>query len=110
MGIFVIALSETEGETRSATKTICEVYKTKFKTLFIEGAYEDTTEDEEPSIVTPIEEEDINETNNWSEWAGNIKNSVRSLLLDLPDGDRDNAHYPPKFSDYLLKDLKLIPL
>jgi len=34
---------------------------------------------------------------------------VKSLLANN-EGDRDNAHYLPKLTDYIMKDVKLLSL
>jgi len=56
-----------------------------------------------------IEDEEGNNFNKWSHWAQNINDKVKILLADN-QGDRDNAHYLPKLADYIMKDIKLLPL
>ncbi|KAL6253934.1 hypothetical protein P5V15_015777 [Pogonomyrmex californicus] len=42
-------------------------------------------------------------------WVRNIDEEVNILLIDN-EGDRENAHYMPKFAEYLIKDIKLLLL
>lgn len=105
--ILIIARSETEGETKDNNKTICEEYKIKMKNFLAKGSLEEVTENMKD--YNEKENEDDNNPNKWSYWAKNIDEKVKILLADN-GGDRENAHYMPKLADYLMKDIKLLPL
>lgn len=55
------------------------------------------------------QDKEENNFNKWSHWARNIDDKVKILLADN-EGDRENAHYMPKLADYLIRDIKLLPL
>lgn len=56
-----------------------------------------------------VQDKEENNFNKWSHWAKNIDDKVKILLADN-EGDRENAHYMPKLADYLMRDVKLLPL
>ncbi|KAL6416406.1 hypothetical protein ACFW04_013522 [Cataglyphis niger] len=56
-----------------------------------------------------VKDKEENNFNKWSYWAKNIDDKVKILIADN-EGDRENAHYMPKLADYLMKDVKLLPL
>jgi len=106
--ILVIARSETEGVTQDGSLTICEEHKIKIKSL-VSSAMEESFENTEIEENTNDEENEDNNVNKWTEWAKTIEKDVMEVI-NTTEGDRENAHYLPKFADRIMKDTKYLPM
>lgn len=107
--ILVIARSETEGVTQDGTLTICEEHKIKIKSLMSSTMEENLFENMEAEDDTNNEEHEDNNVNKWTEWAKTIENDIMEVI-NIVEGNRENAHYLPKFADRIMKDIKYLPM
>lgn len=89
-------------------KTLCEEYKLKIKDFLTKDFLEELNM-ESLTDYNDVHDKEENNFNKWNHWAKNIDDKVKILITDN-EGDRENAHYMPKLADYLIKDVKLLPL
>lgn len=115
--IFTIALSETDGNSKSGHSTHCDLERIKLTNLMTasnvdlencetdnndSAIFETENEDNETNIFNPFE-------NSWTTWSKQILFEVKSSIAS-DVGDRINPHYFPQIVERLVIDIRLLPL
>lgn len=115
--LLIVSRSETDGNLPCGELTQCEIHRNLLEAEIDPSADSESEDTDSPADLRPEFEsifnddlDDENVTSNfWHSWGKDIDLEVKKGLVGHT-GDRDNAHYSPKFADRLLNDIRSFPL